>query len=347
MSDRDFVSWCGSPSGFFRQHRSLFNGIIARNSFVNHKCSREKAEWELKLMHLMESPEVMIRLNQFSHKSSFLTFYTAILRDVVIAKNQEEDVELIENNFPALIVKYRQMVEIIAGQLCQMRKISNDQRMDVTQQALTNLLAKKDTIVSSYDFQRIFRNFIWKITQNEIKNIIKAMSDKKLSFRNQSEPYNDDHFDLNASEYHLAVAEVLEYFHCKVLTYMHLRSKLLLCLKVLYNHHIYPNDIRSLFDHQQQTAGEDFTKISALLNHAEKTEEGKLKRYELIKPFLDLAGNTSTDARSYWRWTNHEAARLISYLNNHQLTSFNHESFGLLLDRYFENYTGAIQIQNQ
>jgi hypothetical protein len=206
---------------------------------------------------------------------------------------------------------------------------------------LTNLLAKKEVIVASYDFQRLFRNFIWKIAENETRNIIKAGTRRNNKGDNLSGGLT---ITWNVSENSLVIDDAIETFHCKVLAYMDSRHKLLLCLKVLFDQSIFPNDIKLLFGDNSVVSINDFQITSSSLNVFKKSEKGKLHRFELIKPFLNAADHSTTDANSYWRWTNNEINKLIHFLNSRHSMEFNRETFGYLLDRYFQNSACNVQL---
>lgn len=343
LRDKDFVIWKSSPGNFFDRHKELFGRIISKNSFLQHLNTSEKSIWVDELRLQMESPEVMSRLEKFNHQVTFMLFYIAVLRDVVIAKSQEEDLTLVKGDFDTLIVKYQPMAGIIFQQLSQKRRFSKDIHNDFVQQLLTKLLGKKEVIRSSYDYQRLFRNFFWKIALNEARNILKAESRKqRLACDKESRP-NYGLFTINASENDLVIRDAVSAFHCKVLTYMHLRFKLLLCLKVIFDLKVFPADIKRLFFNQKAAVINDFQAVAVSLNNIDRSDKDKLRRFELIRPFLNLAGQTTTDANSYWRWTNNETVRLIQFLNNRYMMAFTRETFGYLLDRYFQIFSNDIQ----
>lgn len=284
----------------------------------------------------MELPDAISRLSRFGHKSSFLLFYTAILKDVVIEQNQEEDITLLVNEFNSLIIKYQPMVNIIIDNLLPLYGVSFDLRSDVIQQLLVNLLGKRNAILSSYDFQRLFRNFIWKIAENEARNILRHERSKQIPNKPPDAFITGGGFDLSSPERRLALQDAVYSFQSKLFSYMHLKHKLIFCLKVHYHHYIYPEDILKLFGKVPELPVNNFQVTSDLLNQSEESETGKLHRFELVKAFLNSADNSQTDAQSYWRWTNHEISKIIMYLNNKHLMELNHQSFGFLLDYYFE-----------
>lgn len=236
------------------------------------------------------------------------------------------------------------MAEIIVSGITSHCNLIRIPQSDAVQQLLTNLLAKKETILAAYDFQRLFRNYIWKIAENEVKNIIKAARRKKYN-----DSFNDDrsgkmNITINASENSLLIHDAIETFHCKVLTYLDIRYKLLLCLKVIFDQRIFPDDIKLLFGDKGIFSNYDFQTASSSLNDCEKSEKGKFHRFELIRPFLNYADHSATDANSYWRWTNNEINKLIHFLNFRHSMDFNRETFGYLLDRYFENSSRSVQL---
>ncbi len=343
MQDPDFNIWKASPRRFYLMHQGMFARIIAKNTFSNHRNEVTQGAWDEEIMLHMESAEIALRLKIFGQQSTFLVFYSAILRDVVVSKSQEEDIFLLKNDFNTLIVKYQPMAEIIVAGIvshCRNLQISS---ADVVQQLLSNLLCKKEVILSLYDYRRLFRNFIWKIAENETKNIIKALTRHKARAIDGADQPDRPAVASNASENSLVIDDAIETFHCKVLTYMDSRHKLLLCLKVLFDHVIFPGDIKLLFGNDGVDATNDVEMASASINDFEKHESGKLFRFELIKPFLNLADHSATDANSYWRWTNNEINKLIHFLNSRHSMEFNRETFGYLLDRYFQNFTEDIQ----
>lgn len=343
MSDRDYDKWRASHRSFFIYHKELFSRVISKNSFVNHRSDSEKHEWEQKMMLCMELPEALSRLGRFGHKSSFLVFYTAILKDVVIAQNQEEDVRLLTKDFHTLIIKYQPMVNIVIDNLLPFSGVSFDLRTDVIQQLLVNLLGKRNAIFMSYDFQRLFRNFFWKIAENEAKNILRSERSKQMPNTTPDDIVAGGGFDLSSPERRLVLQDAVCSFQSKLMTYLHLRHKLILCLKVHYHHYIYPDDIRRLFQNVPELPVNNYQVTSDLLNHTKESETGKLHRFELVRAFLNYADKSQTDAQSYWRWTNHEITKIIMYLNNKHLMELNHEVFGFLLDYYFEFGTDNIQ----
>jgi hypothetical protein len=347
LQDKDFVIWESSPGNFFDKHKELFGRIISKNSFLQHLNTSEKSIWVNELKRQMESPEVIFRLEKFNHQVSFMLFYIAVLRDVIIAKSQEEDLSLVKSDFDALIVKYQPMAGIIVQQLTQHHWFSKEMHNDFIQQLLTNLLSKKEVIRSSYDYQRLFRNFIWKIALNEARNIIKAECRMRRLNCDEKGLSEERLFTRNPSENDLVIQDAIETFHCRVLTYMHIRFKLLLCLKVLFDLRIFPADIKLLFNEQKDANINDFKVASATLNKIDRSDKDKLRRFELIRPFLNLAGQTTTDANSYWRWTNNETVRLIQFLNDRYLMEFNRETFGYLLERYFQKFLDDVQLSDE
>ncbi|NCC73653.1 MAG: hypothetical protein EOM06_09675 [Sphingobacteriia bacterium] len=343
LRDKDFVVWKSSPGNFFDWHKELFGRIISRNSFLQHLNTSEKSIWVNELRRQMESPEVMFRLEKYNHQVSFMLFYIAVLRDVVIAKSQEEDLSLVKSDFNTLIVKYQPMAGIIVQQLTQHHRFGQDKHNDFVQQLLTNLLDKKEVIRSSYDDQRLFRNFIWKIALNEARNIIKAECRKQRLTCDEENLPAESLFTRNTSENDLIIQDVVGKLHCRVLSYMHLRFKLLLCLKALYDLRVFPTDIKLLFFNHKELKINDFQVVSDSLNFFYRSDNGKLRRFELISPFLNLAAQTNTDASSYWRWTNNETINLIQFLNDRYLMELNRETFGHLLERYFQKFQNDIQ----
>jgi hypothetical protein len=344
MPDPDFKIWKSYPRRFYLTHQGMFTRIITKSTFSGHHNDLAKGAWDEEIMFHMESEEIALRLKKFSQQSTFLVFYSAILRDVVVSKSQEEDILLLKNDFNTLVVKYQPMAEIIVGGIfshCSFPQISH---ADTVQQLLTNLLAKKEVIVASYDFQRLFRNFIWKIAENETRNIIKAGTRRNNKGDNLSGGLT---ITWNVSENSLVIDDAIETFHCKVLAYMDSRHKLLLCLKVLFDQSIFPNDIKLLFGDNSVVSINDFQITSSSLNVFKKSEKGKLHRFELIKPFLNAADHSTTDANSYWRWTNNEINKLIHFLNSRHSMEFNRETFGYLLDRYFQNSACNVQLSEE
>jgi hypothetical protein len=345
MPDPDFKIWKSYPRRFYLTHQGMFTRIITKSTFSNHRSKALQVAWNEEIMMQMESQEIVLRLKKYKHKSTFLIFYSAILRDVVVSKSQEEDISLLKNDFNMLIVKYQPMAEIIVSGITSHCNLIQIPHADAVQQLLTNLLAKKETILASYDFQRLFRNYIWKIAENEAKNIIKAARRNKYN-----DSFNDDwsgkmNVTINASDNSLLIHDAVETFHCKVLTYLDIRYKLLLCLKVLFDQRIFPDDIKLLFGDNGIFSIYDFQTASSSLNELEKSDKGKYHRFELIRPFLNHADDSATDANSYWRWTNNEINKLIQSLNSRHSMEFNRETFGYLLDRYFENFPGNVQLK--
>jgi hypothetical protein len=345
MPDPDFKIWKSYPRRFYLTHQGMFTRIITKSTFSGHHNDLAKGAWDEEIMFHMESEEVVLRLKKFVRQSTFLVFYSAILKDVVASKSQDEDISLLKTDFNTLIVKYQPMVEIIVARMvshCRNVQISS---ADEVQQLLSNLLCKKEVILSSYDYRRLFRNFIWKIAENETRNIIKAETRRKTWVNNGADQWGSSAVSSNASENGLFIHDAIETFHCKVLTYMNMRHKLLMCLKVLFDHVIFPNDIEALFDDNGAVGKSDFRATASSLNNFEKSEKGKLHRFELIKPFLNHTDRSATDANSYWRWTNHETTKLIQFLNSRHSMQFNRETFGYLLDRYFQNFSGNVQLK--
>lgn len=347
MSSRDFEVWKASPHNFYNQHRELFQSIIGKNSFVHHRNGAGKATWENALMLRMHSPEVACRLKAFSSGSTFLVFYLAILREVVIAANQEEDIILLRDDFNTLIVKYQPMAEIVVCKLFSYQHLTDVSRNDVVQQVLTNLLGKREAILLSYDKKRLFRNFIWKIAENEAKNIIKAENKhNRAGMDIDSHPGKVPALP-NSGINNLAIDDVVGYLHCKMLAYLHQRFKLLLCLKTLFDHIIFRDDFKMLFGGDGMAMENEFEEIIVSLNNSEKSESGKLQRFELVRPVLNLADRSTTDASSYWRWTNYEINKIIQFLNSRLMTDFDRETFGYLLDSYFQNFPTEIHFSNR
>jgi DNA-directed RNA polymerase specialized sigma24 family protein len=342
MTNSDYRLWKSSPQDFCLRYRSLLRRIMNKNCFVNHRCEKQKAAWEQAIFERMNSAEITGRLDNFGHRSTYLVFYSAIFKEVVLAKNQEEDEELLSKDFNKLILKYQPMAEIIVAKLSLYHQQPSGAHCDMVQQLLANLLEKKAIISSTYDHRRLFRNYIWKIAENEAKNLLKAEKRNQLFITEpELQPANLPE-NLNMAVNGIAVSEALEVLNCKILTYLHLRPKLLLCLKVLYDHAIVYADITLLFKHKTPNHF-DLSGIESSSFFNQNEESGKLVRFENIQPYLNLADETHTDANSYWRWANNEKNRLINYLNARHNMRFDRETFGLLLDAYFVNFINDIQ----
>lgn len=347
--DSDYILWKKSPGDFLDKHLSCFKNIINKNCFTGHFSSLQKKEWDEKIFLEMKLKKVRNELMKYQHKSTFLIFYINLLKNVVKKESQNEDEILLDVDFNTLIIKYRPLILQVVVKLVFFFGLTEDAKDDTIQQVSLNILSKKKKIRNSYDKKQLFRNYIWTIITNESKNYIT----KELKVRNRYEDKSDTEFLTemfqNDGETKALINEVLQILDRKILSYLHFKAKLVVCLKVVFKSIVYEQDLLSLpnSDKFKTLSLKLFVTIVTSLAIIVKNE-GILGQFVKVKPILNFSENSKTDENSYWRWTNKQVNDIIHYLNYNFMMSFNRETLTLLMDRYFEDFhTPNVQNSNQ
>lgn len=330
MQDKDFNIWRSNPDHFFVIHRDLFFRIIARNCFCGHLIKPQVESRKMQLLETMKTVPVKNRLNNFRGISSFLVFFCAVLKDMVITRCQVEDVELLTSDFKQLVIKYRPLIEMVCFRLPEGNSQGAGLSKDMVQQVSANLLEKEVSLRKAYIPDFLFRNFFWTIIVNEAKNLRSAELRRQ---RHHSELTEKMASGLSAGavqDRKLLIEEAVGLLDAVIRSYFGSRMKLIICLKAIYGIEIYSAELHELMGEKvvwQKNLKPDNT-----------GGRGMQYRLSLIRPYLNRAENSTTDVDSYWRWANLQINRIIACLNRNHLMTFTRETFELLAERYFLNY---------
>jgi hypothetical protein len=333
--DHDFELWKNYPEKFFRINRDTIQDVITNNCFCGHRNLKMLREWNDLIVQVMQSESVVNKLNAYAHQGSFLIFYAALLKEEVVLQSKNEDIVMLQSDYNNLVLKYNSLVEMLTRKLLRYYPQFNLPEADLIQQVTTNLLGKKQYISSLYNNHLPFCSYIWSVIHNEIFNLIrKEVRHQKLMrpIANEgTEQFTVEQF----SEKDLMIEDSLNIFHNRTLTYLAKRPRLILCLKTKFKIKISNKNLDDLFNTTIcSKASNVATSFIGHMNH----EQNITKRYEMLKHILNAAENTSTDEESYRRWTDQQIERLIDYLNNFYIMSFDHKSFAILVDRYFNKF---------
>ena len=341
MPDADFDRWGSDPGKFYLNHAQLFRRVIGKSCFTGHLDEQKHNRFLKEIRERMNSSHVMEQLQSFQQQSTFLVFFIVILKKEVTAYSQEEDLRILNGNFNLLMLKYQPLVKQICSRLLEFYEQLKPVSKDIHQQIMANLLFRKEKIVSSYKPDHLFRNFFWSIIKNEGKNLVTSELRKYSKTISLEEEFINMINTGNSTDDGLLVQDALRLFHEKTLAYLHIRAKLILCLKIVHHIKIDAKDLTALFNHQ---IGKNYQhKVDKVIDILEGEiagidQAGILQRFMIVEELLNIAGQTETEAHSYWRWTNMQVNHIIEYLNNKYIMQFNRESFKVLIDLYFNNY---------
>ena len=311
--------------------------IIYKNCFTGHRNTSQQKEWQQLVMQKMESEELVHSLKKFSHQSSFLVFFIFHLKEIVIALSQNEDLELIENDFNLLILKYRPLAAMIIDELIDLQPDVKTNRDDLLQQLLENLLLKKDKIEKLYDGKKSFKNYIWSIIKNESKNLLKAALNINRKIIKLEDGFFSTLQQYGSVEAVLSIEEALNILHIRLLLYTDTRAKMVICLGVIYNYPVFECEIDNLIFECGLNPAVVESKLPAIRNRGQQ-HDNILARFETYREILNLADQSRTNASSYWRWTNLQITKMIHLLNEKHLMAFDKDTFKLLVEFYFQDY---------
>lgn len=334
-SDKDFELWKNAPEIFFRLNRDTIQEIISDNCFYGHRSVKLLREWNEEILDIMQSESIVEKLNTYTHQSSFLGFYSLVLKEQVALLSKNEDIKLLHEDFNTLVMKYKPLAEMLIHKMLKLHPKWNLSEPDLIQQVMTNILAKKEYITSLYNNHLPFCRYLWSTIHNEIINLI----NNEIRFRKHNEPITVADADKliidQVSELNLMIGDSLKIFHDRTLTYLEKKPRLILCLKTRFKIKISNKNLEELFPNSHQT--KDFQVAASFLDRLNR-EQSITKRYEMLRHILNAAENTGTDEESYRRWTDLQIERLIDYLNTCYFLSLDHKSFAILIDRYFNKF---------
>lgn len=330
MQDKDFNIWKTNLDHFFVIHRDMFFRIIARNCFCGHLNKHQVESRKMQLFETMKTDPVKNRLNNFRGLSSFLVFFCAVLKDMVITRCQGEDVELLTSDFKQLVMKYRPLIEMVCFRLPEGNSQGDGLSKDMVQQVSANLLEKEASLRKAYNPDFLFRNFFWTVIVNEAKNLRAAELRRQ---RHHSELTEKMASGLSAGagqDRKLLIDEAVGLLDAVIRSYFGSRMKLIVCLKAIYGIEISNAELHELLG--------ETVEWQKSLKPDKPASGGMQQRLSLIRPYLNRAENSTTDTGSYWRWTNLQINSIIACLNRNHLMTFTRETFELLAERYFLNY---------
>jgi hypothetical protein len=341
MPDADFDRWENDPGKFYLGHALLFGRVIGKSCFTGHLDEHKRYRFLEEIRERMNTSHVMEQLQSFQQQSTFLVFYIVILKKEVTMYSQEEDLRLLNGSFNLIMLKYQPLVKQICSRLLEFYEQLKPVSKDIHQQIMANILSRKEKIVSSYKPEHLFKNYFWSIIKNEGKNLVTS----ELRKHSKTIPLEKGFIGMmktrTSTDDGLLVQDTLMLLHEKTLAYLHIRTKLIVCLKIVCNVKIDAKDLTALFNHR---AGKDYhNKVDKAIDKLEREitsndHAGILLRFKIVEELLNMAEQAETDAHSYWRWTNIQINHITEYLNNKHMMRFDRDSFNALIDRYFYYY---------
>ncbi len=334
----DFEIWKSDPQKFLVRHEAYLLSLVRKSWFSGHLDKKHKHLAEAEMLNLMLSEAATLRLITYQGMTDFLTYYSKILKDVVVEYSQDEDVHLLKSDFKTLVLKYKPLVDKLVDDKVRLRPSLSSFRDDICQQVFENLLNKKQVFLMQYDPEMNFRNYLWKIIKND------CFSQWEQEFRYNRHFADPDGKNTDISKDAVAldnviVEDIFRIFTLMLCAYGVSKYKLVVCLKVVMSIKISTIDLKRLFWNHQ-------TSYDALLlkTIAEKPAQvgenlrGIFTRMQYIRPVLNKAENVDTSAQSYWRWTNQQIVHLVNYLNKTYGMNFDRETLKILVEKYFEDF---------
>jgi len=337
--DDDFELWKTAPGKYtFRLMGDLIE-VFKNRVFSGHLQKKQLQKVEYDLMRKMESEEVRKILLNYQANCDFTPFYLKIFSDICLSYSQKEDLILMQNDFPTLVLKYKPLVEIVVNiQIRGYLSFKNIQE-DFVQQIIESLLNKQAVILANFNTSLLFRNYLWTIIKNESVNIVTRETRFRKHYINVCEnelPAQDKTANpIN----NLMLDDVFRLFDLVVNGYTVRKAKFIVCLKVELFLECSFNDLEKLISGAKNTISkEKISQIVLQLSEGHLKATGILHRFSIVKPLLNMADCSNTDENSYWRWTNKQIDDAIIFLNAHYAMRLDREVFKIMVEKYFANY---------
>lgn len=334
----DFEIWKSDPQKYFVRHQAFLLSVARKSWFSGHLDKKHTQLAEAEMLNLMMSEAATLRLMAYQGMTGFLTFYSKVLKDVVVQYSQDEDLRLLESDYQTLILKYKPLVDKLVDDNVRSSPTLSSFRDDICQQVFENLLNKKEVFLKQYDPKMNLRNYLWKIIKNDCFSQWEQEFRYNRHFADTNGKITDISKDAVALD-NVIVEDIFRIFTLMLCAYSVSKYKLVVCLKVVISMKISTIDLKRLFWNNQTSYD-----AGALKTIAEKPAlvgenlRGIFTRMQYIRPVLNKAENVDTSAQSYWRWTNQQIVHLVNYLNKTYGMNFDRETLKILVEKYFEDF---------
>jgi DNA-directed RNA polymerase specialized sigma24 family protein len=275
---------------------------------------------------------------RYEGKAAFLVFYLKVLVNETVRYNQEEDLQLLENDFNTLVMKYRPLIAYLISKLIPGGSTYDEIKEELLQETATEIMEKADYIREHYRPGKPFRNYIWSVIDHSLLNQVKHKKIKMGPVEDLNPEKDTPAADLS-SDQKLCLEDGYRYLRQIILSYNHEHPKLEVCLKTAYSLKCTCQDLLAMFEKNADDQTEEFRLICEELNKSLKAEGfTQSRRFEVIAPVLNLSDGTKTFAESYLRWTNEQIAEIILLLNQKGLCCIDRKTFAVLVEYYFMDY---------
>ncbi len=239
------------------------------------------------------------------------------------------DIDLLHSNPHALILSYQDTIRIIVKSYIGSGMFPPADLEDIVQHVNRELLERIARIRSQYNGTSLFRTYLSNIIRNSCLSLRKQRA-RQPSFVEIDESRlppgpSDVDKDLLIEQDILTFRAIIEQFYSE-------RFKLLLCLKIFYRIPIQRQDIITWW---RACPENDMTVlITATRDHGKKITD--IQAFELLKPLVNKAENTSSSAASIRRWTDERIRVILRLLNGSPPRSAHtRETLGILLEDMF------------
>lgn len=332
----DFEIWKTDPQKYFVRHQAFLLAIVHKSWFSGHLDNKHIHLVEVDLLNLMLSEEVTNRLMVYQGITDFLAFYSKILKDAVVRYSQNEDLLLLKSDYQTLILKYKPLIDKLVDDNVKFKPILSSFRDDICQQIFENLLNKKETIVNHFKPEMNFRNYLWKIIKNDCFSQWEHEFRYNRHFSDQEGKIQEVSNEAVALD-NVIVEDVFRIFTLMLKAYTDSKYKLVVCLKAVMFLPVNPQDLQRLFRNcETGCSAVEFDAIAEKFMQGDENLRGIFTRMQHIRPIINLAENSDTDERSYWRWTNLQMLHLANYFNKTYGMNFDRETLKILVEKYFE-----------
>jgi len=243
----------------------------------------------------------------------------------------EKDIELLQSDPGALILKYQETVKIIVKKYILAGMFKPSDFDDIVQEVTSTLLVKMPAIQTQYNGKSLFRTYFSVI----VRNICVKEHGKFKKEIPVEQKDTDALTDRGHGEENIFIEEETRRFRNILSLYYRQRPKLLLCLKLHYRIPITHEDVRLWYpecsSQDRDTLlgqfginfdGMDDVEIFRTLTPVMNRNEGKLNSVDAIR-----------------KWTDSKIHEIIELLNgNPQRRNHNEETLKILVDDFFSPF---------
>lgn len=332
----DYMLWKTSPDAFFEAHKISIFRVINQLCNLHYLRKKQQVNWIVKIKAAMHEPPILAKLNSFSGRSGFFSFYMAVLYETVEEQYQEEDLRFLEKDFAKLLEKYRSLIISLAIKYRGFKVNARVNHKDIVQQVTANILSKQHKIRENFNKEKRFKNYFWSCVKNEIINVINEVTRSA----NKNIPTESEWFEDQASgknpEHKLMIEETAIGFGNLLNTYLQRKVKLIICLCIVMDLGVTPGLISYL---EKSTGHADLNNCLNPSRSDSEKADNTIQRLDRCLSLLNYIDNTQTNAQSYQRWTNLQINSMIEILNNNFSMKLTRGSFKTLAEYYFMEFS--------